>query len=117
MLVPNAALAYAGSAGTVSVLQNGVATPVRVQTGITDGVSTQVVSGGVAAGALVAGRAPILPWTAIALSFGVSAAIGCSSASIQRAKHPSSTRSSHSATNEPREIDSPLRQSGRAPLQ
>jgi hypothetical protein len=45
VLVPNAALSYAGANGTVDVLQDGAVTPVRVQTGITDGVNTQVLSG------------------------------------------------------------------------
>ena len=50
VIVPNTALAYAQSktatgATLVDVLRNGALTPVQVQTGITDGVSTQIVSG------------------------------------------------------------------------
>jgi multidrug efflux pump subunit AcrA (membrane-fusion protein) len=41
VLVPNAAI----SNGKVSVMRNGTVTPVAVQTGISDGVNTQIVSG------------------------------------------------------------------------
>jgi HlyD family secretion protein len=49
ILVPNAALTYANTAASgakvVDVLRSGSVTPVEVQTGITDGVNTQIVSG------------------------------------------------------------------------
>jgi len=48
VLVPNAAI----SNGKVSVMRNGAVTAVPVQTGISDGVNTQIVSG-VQAGDLV----------------------------------------------------------------
>jgi HlyD family secretion protein len=45
VVVPNSAFTYSGSQSRVDVLDNGVVTPVQVQTGISDGSSTQIVSG------------------------------------------------------------------------
>jgi hypothetical protein len=39
------AFSYSGNPSTVDVMRNGVSTAVPVQTGITDGTSTQIVSG------------------------------------------------------------------------
>ena len=65
VIVPNTAITYAqtGSsksatgATTVDVLRGGALTPVQVQTGITDGVQTQIVSGLAAGDQVVTGVA------------------------------------------------------------
>ena len=59
--VPNTAITYASKGQTggtvVDVLRDGVATPVQVQTGITDGINTQTVSGLAAGDPVVTGVA------------------------------------------------------------
>ena len=45
VVVPNSVFTYSANPSTVEVLKNGVSTPVAVQTGVTDGASTQIVSG------------------------------------------------------------------------
>ena len=59
VLVPNTAISYASKGSTdgtvVDVLRSGVVTPVQVQTGITDGINTQIVSGLAAGDQVVTG--------------------------------------------------------------